>query len=86
MQKIDKTFYLIIIFISSLFLISIGNFLLYKQDNKSIALTKITTINSLAFSVAWHENRLRDRPLKYPPYPEMPTADRLTFIYGAKSE
>jgi len=37
--------------------------------------------------VAWHEKRLREaKSLKYSPYPEMPTADRLSFIYGEEHE
>jgi len=46
---------------------------------------KLTAINSTVYNVAWHEERIRqNKRLIYSPYPEMSTADRLTFVYGER--
>ena len=86
MQTIDKSFYITIFFIITLLLISLQHYIFFDRDTKTKDLVNLIGINSPAFSVAWHENRLRDRALKYPAYPEMPTADRLTFVYGEEHE
>ena len=87
MQKINKSFYIITSIILALSLITLWHYISYKKDTSINSIVELTTINSPSFSVAWHEKRLRDnKTLKYSAYPEMQSADRLSFIYGAKHE
>jgi hypothetical protein len=87
MQNINKSFYIITSLILGLSLINLWHYIFLKQDTSIQSVVELTNINSPCFSVAWHEERLReDKSLKYSPYPEMPTADRLSFIYGEEHE
>ncbi len=83
MKNIEKTFYIITFFILSLFMIVFYHYIFFSRDETIDNIVKLTTINSPSFCVSWHEERLRDnKKFIYSPYPEMPSADRLTFIYG----
>jgi hypothetical protein len=85
MQTINKTFFITILLIFVLLIVTLLHYIFFDRDsvnNKIDSIVGLTTINSPAYSTSWHEQRLRgDEPLHYSPYPEMPTADRLTFIY-----
>jgi len=90
MQTINKNFFILTLVVLSLLLITLWHYVAFehKKSTQSLQnLVKLTTLNSPAFSVAWHEERLRNhQALRYAPYPEMPTADRLTFIYQGEAD
>jgi hypothetical protein len=63
---------------------------LYRTDKKMIAdmkcYVRMTSLLSPAWSVTWHETRLRRyQQISYQPYPELPSADRLGFIYARRA-
>jgi len=87
MQNINKSFHIITSIILVLSLITLWHYIPLKKDTSINSIVELTTINSPSFSVAWHEKRLRDsKTLRYSAYPEMQSADRLSFIYGAEHE
>lgn len=88
MQKINKNFSIIIFFILTLLLLALFHYIFFDREatQSSInSVVKLTAINSTVYNVAWHEERIRqNKRLIYSPYPEMSTADRLTFVYGER--
>ena len=46
--------------------------------------SKLSTLSSVAFCVSWFEPRVKrfENGMSIKAYPQLPTPDRLTFVYG----
>jgi len=86
--KIKNSFLILIVTWILSLLIATFHYLSLKESTQTKeALFSLIKNSSISFSVSWYEPRLkRFEKSTYSPYPEFPSAQRLSFTYGALNE